>query len=396
LNPTPSDRTTPIDREREAADSGHASSRAEFRPDRILIIRLGALGDVVRTLPAVVAIRALYPGAHLTWLVESSASGVVDVANVVDETMVFPRRELVETIQSADWLSVARRSIAFVRNLRDRRFDLVVDFHGILKSGLLSRLSGAPIRVGYGRSLAREYSHLFANRHVELADPDVSRYARNAAMVEALSPGAKLPDHPLLHPSPLALARLTARLRVSDRERATNFVLIHPGSSPDARYKRYAPAAWAEVARRLVEQGLEVWVAAGGDREERRLVAEITRATEGAVLVAPETRSFDDLLALLVRASVFVSGDTGPLHAASLAGVPVVQLLGPTHPKHNEPWHGSPWGRVHVPLPCSPCRRGCAEVSCMRAIPPPLVVDEIEKLRRVPRRERTTSIGDPA
>jgi heptosyltransferase-1 len=349
--------------------------------DRILIIRLGALGDVVRSLPAAVALRSLYPGAHITWLVEPGAAGVVDTAGVVDETLVFPRGDLVEFFRAADGLSFFRMLFGAVRQLRDRRFDLVLDFHGILKSGLLARLSGAPLRYGFGSRVAREFADRFVNRPVKLENPHVSRYDKNRALVEALSPAAEFPERPFLQPSPLAIARLAARLRVSNREKAEGFVLIHPGSSPGAQYKRYAPSAWNEVARRLAEEGIPVWVASGPNRHESNLAEEIIRASQGAIACAPETRSFDDLLALLVRASVFVSCDSGPLHAASLAGVPVVQLLGPTDPIHNEPWRGSPSRRVYVPLPCSPCRRGCADATCMRAIPPALVVEEIRGLR---------------
>jgi ADP-heptose:LPS heptosyltransferase len=135
------------------------------------------------------------------------------------------------------------------------------------------------------------------------------------------------------------------------------------------------------MAQRLAGEGIEVWVASGSNRKERSLVEEILRLSEGAVVPAPDTRSFEDLLALLVRASVFVSCDSGPLHAASLVGVPAIQLLGPTDPIHNEPWRHSPSRRIHFPLPCSPCRRGCADVACMRAIPPMFVADEICRLR---------------
>jgi ADP-heptose:LPS heptosyltransferase len=191
----------------------------------------------------------------------------------------------------------------------------------------------------------------------------------------------KFPTRPFLQPSTLAVARLAARLRVSNRERAEGFVLIHPGSSPRARHKRYAPSAWGEVAERLAKEGIAVWIASGPSRHERNLVEEILRTSDGAAVSAPETRSFDDLLALMARASVFASCDSGPLHAASLVGVPVVQLLGPTDPIHNEPWRNTPSRRVHVPLPCSPCRRGCVDVPCMRAIPPVLVAEEIRELR---------------
>jgi ADP-heptose:LPS heptosyltransferase len=271
--------------------------------------------------------------------------------------------------------------MGIVRRLRDRRFDLVLDFHGLLKSGLLARLSGAPIRYGFGRNVAREFAERFVNRRVEPVHTHISRYDRNAALVEALAPDVKFPTRPFLKPSTLAIARLAARLRVSNCERAEGFVLIHPGSSPRARHKRYATVAWGEVARRLAENGIAVWVASGASRDERNLVEEILRTSDGAAVLAPETRSFDDLLALMARASVFASCDSGPLHAASLAGIPVVQLLGPTDPIHNQPWPYTPSRRVHVPLPCSPCRRGCVDTTCMHAIPPGLVAAEIRELR---------------
>jgi heptosyltransferase-1 len=348
--------------------------------DRILIIRLGALGDVVRTLPAVVALRSVYPGAHLTWLVEPASAGVVEAAGVVDETLVFPRGELMESIRAADGLSFARKLVKTIRRLRDRRFDLALDFHGLLKSGILARISGAPIRVGFGRAQSRELSHLFANRHVDLGLQSRSRYDRNAALVAALSRDAVIPERPFLQPSPLAAARLAARLRISNREKAGGFVLIHPGSSAGARHKRYAPSAWSDVARRLADDGIPVWVASGPTHDERLLVEAILKQSAGAGVPAPESRGFDDLLALISRASVFASCDSGPLHAASLVGTPVVQVLGPTDPIHNAPWAGTPFGRVRVPLPCSPCRRGCAAAACMRTIPPVLVFDEISRM----------------
>lgn len=367
---------TPLRRDREGSSRSHRPPAA----DRILIIRLGALGDVVRSLPAVIALRRLYPGAHLSWLVEPCAEAVVDAAGIVDETIVFPRGELVEFLKTADGLSFARKLTKVIRLLRARRFDLVLDFHGILKSGLLARLSGAPLRYGYGRTSSREFSNFFVNRRVDLNPPRVSRYDRNAELVRALSPVFEIPDRAFLQPSSLAAARLTARLRVSSRDQASGFVLLHPGSSLRAHHKRYPAAAWADVARRLAARGIEVWVTAGPTRHERSLVEAILIAARGAALPAPETRSFDDLLALISRASVFASCDSGPLHTASLVGIPVVQLLGPTDPVHNEPWRHTTSRRVQVPLPCSPCRRGCADAACMRVLPPALVANEIADL----------------
>lgn len=359
--------------------------------DRLLILRLGAMGDVIRTLPAVAALRGIYPGAHLTWLVEPPSAGVVEASGLVDEVLVFPRRPLVEALREGDPIGFVRRLRDFLDTLRDRRFEVTVDFHGLLKSGLLARLSGAPIRYGYPTPVSRELASLFANRHAALHDPEVTRFDRNAALVEAILPGTALPEEPLLGPSPLAQARLTARLRAAGRERSEGFALLHPGSSVRARYKRYPAAGWAAVARGLAEAGHEVWIACGPDRHERSLTEDIVRRAGGALVLAPETRSFDDLLALQARAAVFIAADSGPLHAASLAGVPVVQLIGPTHPRQNAPWRGSASRRVHVPAPCSPCRRGCARPVCMTSIPPASVVDAARALW--PRQTREVGRG---
>jgi len=362
--------------------------------DRVLVIRLGALGDVLRTLPAVSGLRALYPGAHLSWLVEPAAAGVVAASGLVDESLIFPRRDLMESLRAGDGLSLARQLQAFLQTLRARRFDLALDFHGILKSGLLARLSGAPIRIGYARGVARKGAFLFVNRRVRLRDPRVSRFERNAALVRRLAADAPIPDQLVLSPSPLAQARLAARLRVSGRERNEGFVLIHPGSSRGALHKRYPVEAWSETARQLSNEGLEVWLVSGANRNERSLVERIVQGSQGAARPAPETRSFDDLLALIARASVFVSGDTGPLHAASMVGVPVVQLLGPTDPVQNQPWPGSPHRRLSIPLPCSPCRRGCADPACMRVWTPAKVSAAIRSMHGLAGGRRSSSSAE--
>jgi len=364
-----------------------------LRADRILVIRLGALGDVLRTLPAVKALRALHPGSHLCWLVEPAAAPAVAAAGCVDELLVFPRGELVAAARRFRLGALVRSARAFRDTLRARRFDLVLDFHGLAKSGLLAWLSGAPVRVGHRAGVAREGASLFVNRRVDGVPARISRYARNAALLRALSPRVPVPDGPLLSVSPAAGARVAERLRTVGRADAAGFVLIHPGSSDRARHKRYPASAWVAVVDRLCAAELEVWLVAGGSAEERALADRIVADGGGRALRAPDPDDFEELVALIARAGVFASGDTGPLHAASLAGVPVVQLLGPTDPLQNEPGAASEWRRVHVPLPCSPCRRGCAEPACMHAIAPARAADAILALARhaAPSRARTRS-----
>lgn len=350
------------------------------RVDRILVIRLGALGDVLRTIPAVAGLRSRLPGAHLTWLVEPASASAVRIAGCVDEALVFPRDELERLARRGDLLAFFRTARRFLRTLRARRFACVLDFHGLAKSGLLAWLSGTPIRFGFAPPASREGAWLFANRIVTPPGARISRHRRNAALLEAFVPGAGVPQTPLLAATPAARARMAERLAELGVPDARGFVLIHPGTSERARHKRYSVAGWRAVAEMLASEGRSVWVAGGDSPSEREEKAAIVAGLPGRVFAAPETGSFDDLVALIERAGVLAAPDSGPLHAATLCGVPVVQLLGPTDPVHNLPGPASPWRRIHVAAPCSPCRRGCAAAVCMASIAPARVAEAIRTL----------------
>ncbi|MFP6607387.1 MAG: lipopolysaccharide heptosyltransferase, partial [Myxococcota bacterium] len=122
------------------------------------MIRLGAMGDVVRTLPAFAELRARYPDAHVAWLVEPRAESALRGQPGLDEVIVFPREELETHWRERRFVALVRDGLRFVGALRRKRFELVLDFHGILKSGVLSWVSGAPVRIGYAAPFAREGS----------------------------------------------------------------------------------------------------------------------------------------------------------------------------------------------------------------------------------------------
>ncbi len=322
--------------------------------------------------------------------------------DAVDEVLVFPRAELESALHSRSPLALLRTFSAFRSELRSRRFDLVVDFHSILKSALLARLSGAPLRVGYAPPFGREASWLFHNRLVRPGRAPISRFDRNAALVDAvevlLGAGARtrsgMPESThefMIEPRKDALARMAARTP------AVPFALIHPGSSPGTEYKRYAPSGYAKVAMALREDpGIHTLVACGPAPEERTLAEQVVDAAEGAAALAPETGCFEDFAALLGLARVYIGSDSGPLHLSSLLGTPVVQIMGPTHPIENEPYSGTPWRRARVPLACSPCRRGCLEAVCMEVIAPGEVARAARELLGHPSGAALGARRDPA
>ena len=127
-------------------------------------------------------------------------------------------------------------------------------------------------------------------------------------------------------------------------------------------------------------EGVTSVVTRGPARDDQAFAAAIVDASGGAARIAPETPTLADLAALFSRSRLYIGGDTGPMHLASLVGTPVVQILGPTDPVENAPFPGSSSRTVRVQIHCNPCRRGCAAVTCMRVIPPEMVVGAAREL----------------
>jgi ADP-heptose:LPS heptosyltransferase len=342
--------------------------------DRIAILRLGAVGDVVRTLPAASAVRRGYPDARIAWVVEPASAALLRAQPWVDEVLVFPRPDVVDRLRARAFDAAWATWRGFVRELRARRFDLVLDFHSILKSGVIGLASGARLRVGYGRPYGREASWLLTNERAHLVPERCSRFERNAALVAFLGLDAT-PD-----PAPLRVPEAT-RGALRERLGGARPVVIHPGTSDGTPHKRWTPEGYAKVAAALAEApGAPVMVTAGPARDDRRLADAIVAGSGGAARHAPATGSLIDLAALFAESRLYVGSDTGPMHVASLVGTPVVQILGPTDPVENRPFDGTPSRTVRVPVACSPCRRGCGAATCMAVVPPDRVIDAAREL----------------
>ena len=327
-------------------------------PERILVIRLGALGDVVRTRFAFPGVRARYPAARIDWLVEDrSADGLCGITGL-DRVVQVPRRAL-------RWRSPARAAGLLrqvIGELRSERYDLALDFHSILKSALLASAARIPVRVGYGAPLARDGAARLLTHHIELDQPHVSRFERNAALVRFL--GGEVP------PTAPSLA-LPSGASAALGELPPEFAVIHPGTSRTTLYKRWEPERFAAVARELHEaHGVAALITWGPVRGEREMAERIVGAAGKGARLAPATADMAEILALFSRACLFIGCDSGPMHLAALAGLPVVVLLGPTDPVENAPFPGVPSRVVRRDVGCNPCREGCPARTCMAALEP--------------------------
>lgn len=291
------------------------------RPGRLLIVRLSSLGDVVHTVPAVVALRRGLPDAKLAWVVEAPYREIVELCAPVDAVVVSRTRRWARLLQSPTAWAASRR---FLRDLRQHgRGAVALDFQGLIKSAAIARASGAAARLGFDRNAIREPLALpFLNRRVAV-DPSMHVVDQNCAL--ALAAGAA--------GGPADFSSFSA-LPGDPQGRFVEFrgaVLLHPGAG-QAR-KLWPEERFVAIARNLLRRGARVAVVWGPGEHER---AAGIAAVSGAALV-PDS-NLRELAALLAGARLVISGDSGPLHLAAALGAPVVGLYGPTRVARNGPY----------------------------------------------------------
>ncbi|HWB17760.1 MAG TPA: lipopolysaccharide heptosyltransferase I [Vicinamibacterales bacterium] len=282
--------------------------------DRILVVRLGSLGDLVHTLPAVSAIRRAHPRAEIDWLVEPPHREFLDLVPIVSNVVVLAGRSI------GGWRRTASA-------LRARHYDAAIDFQGLVKSAVLARASGARRVLGFDRGALRERAAAFFYKECIRVGEGRHVIDKNLALASAIGAATNIVDFPIRDVASPALGDV--RARVGER-----FALLNCGAAwPN---KRWPPDRFGALAVWLRDaHGLASVVLWGPG--EREIADAIVRASSGAALAAPETR-LTDLVALAQTARLVVSGDTGPTHIAEAVGAPLVALFGPTDPHRNGPW----------------------------------------------------------
>lgn len=330
---------------------------------RILIIKPSSLGDVIHALPTLAALRDRFPSAHITWLVKHQWVGVLERAEGLDR--IWPIEPGLK-----GWLRV-------VRPLRAAAFDLVIDLQGLLRSGVIARLTGCPTRVGFAN--AREGSRFCYTCNVPVPTLDmhaVDRYLLIASAVDA---------------PPKGVPEFRMRLTDMDCDRVAQ-LLKERGVLPDAPWiamhvsarwdtKRWPPEHFAAVADALHELRLGSVALIGGP-DDRAAIQAVMAEMQTTPLNLTGQTSPELLPALLASASVLVSNDSGPMHIAAAMGTPVVALFGPTSPLRT-----GPYGKAHrvftSGVPCSPCfSRTCTNsvpLQCLTTIDPKAVIDAVRE-----------------
>jgi len=311
----------------------------------ILVVRLGAMGDIVRTLPAARLVRAALPEAGMVWVCDASWAPLLQGHPDLDAIVPFPRRRLDALRRSPlRWPRLMAEIAALRRELRRRQPRLALDFHGNLRSGVVSVLSGARVRLGYADGQQKEGNRWLTTHRVPGGPERTPRMTRNLALVAALGlPVEPVPDSGL--PVTIESVRAARELlrQVTGAERP--YAILSPGASRRQAYKKPPATLLAAAADALHARGIAPLVVYGPGEEADAL--RVAEASRGRALPAPPTE-LTLLAALLRKARLFVGGDSGPLHLACGVGCPVVAIYGPTDPVVNGPW-GVPSASVVPP-----------------------------------------------
>jgi lipopolysaccharide heptosyltransferase I len=301
-------------------------------PRSIALVKLSALGDVVHATPVAEALAEAFPAARLTWVVERRAAVLLHDHEHLAEVVTIDTHAWRRVRAPAAALALAQTLRELRQRLRAARFDVALDLQGLVKSGVVTAATGAPVRIGFAAGFRRErLNGLFTNRHV--TPPPSARHVVEQYLA-------------LLEPLGVAPRRVTFRLptREAAEGRVEEFfaesglkphgrvVVLNPGAGRPA--KRWPVERFVELAARLSREASARVLVLWGPGEQP--AAQAIAQAPGAVLAPPT--DLETLIAVMRRASLVVAADTGPLHVAAAVGTPCVGLYGPTSAVRNGPY----------------------------------------------------------
>jgi heptosyltransferase I len=360
---------------------------AEGRAVNILIVKLSAIGDVIHTLPALAALRQGCPAADITWVVEEAAADLLVGHPALNRVIVFRRKSWLKRLRRGEIAAPFRELLAFLRELRGRPYDLVIDFHGLLKSAAIVAASGGRRRLGYDS--LQELSGLFYNERIpeNMGKHAVDRYLDFVRYLAEGKEGPSLafPDGPPGFAIAIGeeerrrvaglLERHTGILRGGGGDRSEGgtgpglegeggcFVAVSPVALWET--KLWADEKFAELCDRIRrELGIGIVLTGGeaGPLDRIRALMKTEAANLGGLT------SLRELACLYRQAALLVTTDSGPMHLAAAVGTPVVALFGPTDPARTGPY-GPGHRVVQSGLSCVPClRKRCETGDCMAQI----------------------------
>ncbi len=323
---------------------------------RILIVKLSSIGDIIHALPAVAAIRRNLPDGHISWVAEARSAEIIRGCPLVDELIEIDTRSLrggkvIDEIV----LDMTRQASA----IRTRKYDVAIDMQGLLKSGVIAKISGAKKRWGFSKSGLREpASRFFLTDTVEIAPKThiIRKNLKLASGALGFELDDELPEFPIATTDEHRAEAYSIIANVGE-----NFAILNPAGGwvtklwHAEKFGQLADAIWEAT-------GMMSVVATAPNETELAEKVMANSRSGNLILTQPSLKGFYELAK---RSRIYVGGDTGPTHIAVAAGVPIVGLFGPT-----EWWRNGSLtpGDICVERDDIGCRVDCHRRTCSKWI----------------------------
>jgi lipopolysaccharide heptosyltransferase I len=328
---------------------------------KILIIKPSSLGDIIHALPALSIIRKSFPASYLAWLVSDPFKGLLEGHPYLDEIISFPRHFFLQ------------KGLPFLKELRSRQFDIVIDLQGLLRSALIGFLCRAEERIGFREG--REFSPLFYTRPITIGRHILHAVDRNMQLASSISGGIFEADF-TFNLSPRAVKKVEGKLKELKIE--GEIIALNPATRWPS--KRWKEDNWAKIAEALANEGNIFFLAGPGEEE---LIEGIRKLMKKNSFSLAGQLSLQELAVFLSRSRLLVTVDSGPMHLAAAMHIPLVALFGPTDPARCGPY-GHSRSVIKSSLDCTGCYRfHCRSNKCMNDIAPGQVLAKaVEILKR--------------
>jgi len=324
----------------------------------ILIVKLSAIGDVIHTLPSLTALRKLYPDAHITWVVEEAAADLVKNHPDLDAVIISRRKSWSRDFQKGQFRRPWEELQSFIKTVRQRPYDLVIDFHGLFKSSIIVFFSDGKRKLGYNS--LQELSGLFLNEKIP---EDMNKHAVERYLDFPRYLGAKIDKARFVLPSNQEAEEKIRILMDEYNLEDKKFIAINPVAYWET--KLWSNEKFARLAD-LIHDKLQMKVVFTGSAKEPIEKISSSMTTESINLGGATTLL--DLASLYKKARIVITTDSGPMHLAAAVETPVIALFGPTDPSRTGPY-GAGHAIIRTELPCSPCfLKKCSTKKCMEDI----------------------------
>ncbi len=340
---------------------------------KILIIKPSSFGDIIHALPVAGAMARQIPEVIIDWMVRPEYAELLENHPAIRKLFLFDRKRWADPLM---FLKTVPEIVGLIRSLRREKYDVVFDLQGLFRSGVLAYLSGAKLRYGFDN--AREFAPLFYNKKVRVETEQIHAIDRYMLFIKEMGLDPDSLDYNLKIPSEIA-GRMEQLLSEDGVHGGRPLIVLNPNARWET--KRWIPDRFANLADRLVDT-LDAEVVFIGGTSDADNIHSILTGVKGKVYNFSGRTTILQLAALLKRADLMVTCDSGPMHLASAVGTPVVALFGPTDPVRT-----GPYGRQHRILQntkdCAPCfKRSCPDdrPSCMEAISVEAVSQEVHSL----------------